>query len=58
MMAEISLEYAEKENEEWLRSTALSRALEYFEKLQPIDVVATPQGVIEVADEFFKFLKG
>lgn len=47
----------EKENNEWLRSTALSRALEYYEKVIPIGV-GNEADVIKVAKKFYKFLKG
>lgn len=47
----------EKENDEWLRSTALSRSLDYFEKVSSSGV-CTDKDVVNVAKKFYKFLKG
>jgi hypothetical protein len=49
---------AEKENDEWLRSTALSKALDYYEKRIPKKISATPREVLLVAADFYKFMKG
>jgi hypothetical protein len=49
---------SEKENDQWLRSTALSKALEYYEKRNLKEMFATPRDVLEVAADFYKFMKG
>jgi hypothetical protein len=46
---------SEKENDEWLRSTALSRSLEYFKQM---DMLGSEDDIVKVAGVFFKFLKG
>jgi uncharacterized protein (DUF1499 family) len=51
-MAEVEIE---KENDEWLRSTSISRSLEFFKQME---IMADEESVIEVANKFFKFLKG
>jgi hypothetical protein len=45
----------EKEHDEWLRSTALSRSLEYFKQM---DMLGNEEDIVKVANTFFKFLKG
>jgi hypothetical protein len=54
VMTEIVAE-AEKENDEWLRTTALSRSLEFFKQME---IMADEESVVDVANTFFKFLKG
>jgi hypothetical protein len=53
-MPEIVTE-SEKENDEWLRSTALSRSLDFFKQNE---IMGDEHSVVEVAGTFFKFLKG
>ena len=45
----------EKENDEWLRGTALSRSLEFFRQNA---ILGDEHDVVRVSNVFFKFLKG
>lgn len=49
------VDQSEKEHDEWLRSTALSRSLEFFKQME---IMADEESVVDVANTFFKFLKG
>ena len=55
VMTEIVNDQSEKENDEWLRGTALSRSLEFFRQNA---ILGDEHDVVRVSNVFFKFLKG